>query len=80
VPTRGDILSFHIHPVSAVCGIPIRDIPFPTGSAALLVVREMELIVPRGSTVLEPDDHAYIFCNPEDQPMMNLLFCVREDI
>jgi len=80
VPTRGDILSFHIHPASAVCGIPIRDIPFPNGSAALLVVRGKELIVPRGSTVLEPKDHAYIFCNPEDQAMMNLLFGVREDI
>ena len=80
VPTRGDIVSYYIHPASAVCDVPIRDIPFPEGSSALLVVRGEELVVPRGSTVLQAKDHAYVFCNPEDLAMMNLLFGVQEDM
>jgi cell volume regulation protein A len=80
VPTRGDIISFYIHPASAVCGVAVRDIPFPEGSSALLVVRGEELVVPRGSTVFEAKDHVYIFCNPEDQAMMNLLFGVQEEL
>lgn len=79
VPMQGEVLSFFIHPDSAVSGVPIRDIPLPDGVSALLILREGALIVPRGSTRLEPEDHVYIFCQKENLGLLNLLFGVREE-
>ena len=71
---RGDILSFYIDPAVAVCGVEVQDIPFPTGSSALLIMRGDELIAPRGITVLEPGDHVYIFAAPDEAGMLQLMF------
>ena len=71
---RGEILSFYIDPAVAVCGVEVQDIPFPTGSSALLVMRGDELIAPRGNTVLEPGDHVYIFAAPDEAGMLQLMF------
>lgn len=71
---KGEVMSFYIEPAAAVCGVPVSEIQFPPGSAAMLVVRGQELIAPRGSTVLQPGDHVYVFCRPEDRSLVQLLF------
>jgi cell volume regulation protein A len=70
----GDVLSFYIHPASAVCGSTIADLPFPPTAAAVLVVRGHELVAAKGATVLSPGDHVYVFSRPEDRPLVHLLF------
>ena len=70
----GEIVSFYISPALAVAGVKIRDIPFPEGAAALLVVRGSRLIPPRGSTELTPGDHVYLFAHAGDRPLLELLF------
>jgi cell volume regulation protein A len=70
----GEVVSFHISPALAVAGAAIRDVPFPDGAAALLVVRGSRLIPPRGSTVFEPGDHVFLFARPADRPLIELLF------
>ena len=57
-----------------MAGVPLVDLPFPSGSAATLVVRGQELIAPKGSTVLEPGDHVYVLVRPEDRAMIQLMF------
>lgn len=79
VPMSGEVSSFFINPVSAVCGVPLRSVPLPAEASALLIVRGESLVVPRGSTVLEPGDHVYIFYRPEDKVRINLLFGTREE-
>ena len=71
---RGDILSFFIDPAVAVAGMPIQELPFPPGSSVLLIVRGDELIAPKGSTVLQPGDHAYLFAPPEEADFLRLMF------
>ena len=71
---RGDILSFFIDPAVAVAGMPIHELPFPPGSSVLLIVRGDELIAPKGSTVLEAGDHAYLFAPPEEADLLRLMF------
>lgn len=71
---KGEVLSFYIEPSAAVCGAAISEIPFPPGAAAMLVVRGQDLIAPRGGTVLQEGDHVYVFCRPEDRPLLQLLF------
>ena len=73
-PLTGEVMSFFIDPALAVSGVPISELPFPPGAAAMLVVRGYELIPPRGSTVLEPRDHVYVFCRPEDRAFVQLMF------
>ena len=39
-----------------------------------LIVRGNRLIPPRGSTALQPGDHVYVLSQPEDQPLIRLMF------
>ncbi|HET6614174.1 MAG TPA: potassium/proton antiporter [Kofleriaceae bacterium] len=76
---RGEIMSFYIEPISAVCGAPIADIPFPAEAAVMLIIRGETLIAPKGQTELSPGDHVYVFCRPEDRPFIHLLFAHEEN-
>lgn len=77
---RGDLLSFHITDVLAVANMPLSRIPFPPRTSVVLLVRGEELIAPRGSTVLKPGDHAYVFCQPEDHAFLELLFGQSQEL
>jgi cell volume regulation protein A len=74
LPMAAEVLSFYLRAPSAVAGALISDIPFPAGAAIMLIVRADELIAPRGATMLQPHDHVFVFCKPEDRPTIELLF------
>jgi len=40
----------------------------------MLVVRNRDLIAPRGDTVLEMGDHVYVLSRPEDEGTVQILF------
>jgi cell volume regulation protein A len=71
---KGEVLSFFIEPASAVSGSAISQLPFPGNTVVMLVIRGEELVAPKGSTVLEPGDHVYVFCAPEDRALVQLMF------
>jgi NhaP-type Na+/H+ and K+/H+ antiporter len=74
---RGEVVSFCIEKASAVSGSPIADLPFPETTAVMLLVRGRDLIAPRGKTVLQPGDHVYLFCAPDDRALVNDVRTVR---
>lgn len=76
---RGEVMSFYVAPVSVVSGSRMSELPFPPGTAAMLIVRGRELIAPRGDTVLSPGDHVYVFSRPEDRPFVLLMFGTPEE-
>ncbi|MCE9671007.1 potassium/proton antiporter [Myxococcus stipitatus] len=76
---KGELSSFYIGHASAVAGERLADLPFPPGSAAMLLVRGQELLAPKGDTVFQPGDHVYIFGHAEDLPLLRLLFGQQED-
>ena len=76
---NGELSAFYIGSASAVAGERISDLPFPPGSAAMLLVRGQELVAPRGDTVFQTGDHVYVFCHSEDLPLLRLLFGQQED-
>jgi cell volume regulation protein A len=76
---NGELSAFYIGSASAVTGERVSDLPFPPGSAAMLVVRGQELLAPKGDTVFQPGDHVYVFCHSEDLPLLRLLFGQQED-
>ena len=77
--TGAEIASFSIYQTAAACGAPISELPLPGGSTVILLIRDSELIPPRGSTVLQKDDHVYVLCRAEDRPMVHLIFGHSEE-
>jgi potassium/hydrogen antiporter len=73
-PMAEQVVSFHIEPALPVCGATLADVPFPTRASAMLIVRGNELVAARGDVVLEPGDHVYVVCPPEDRAFIDLLF------
>jgi cell volume regulation protein A len=73
-PLRGKVLHFFVQPATAAAGSKIADLPFPAESAVMLVVREDRLIAPRGGTQLRPGDHVYVVAQPDDEPLVHLVF------
>ncbi|HZX93639.1 MAG TPA: potassium/proton antiporter [Myxococcales bacterium] len=76
---RGDVLSFVIEKASAVAGSQISELPFPEGSAVMLVVRGSDLLPARGSTRLLAGDHVHVFCLPQDRGFLELMFGRAEE-
>jgi len=74
VPLEGDLMSFYIDDALVVCGLRLDELDFPEGAAVALVVRGDRLVAPRGSTRLEPGDHAYVVAQEEDRPFIQLMF------
>ncbi len=77
---HGNVIAFFVDKASAVSGVTIADLPFPSGAAVMLIVREDELVAPRGQVTLLPGDHIYVITRPEDEPFVNLMFGKREEI
>jgi cell volume regulation protein A len=74
VLTGAEILSFTVSKSSAACGAQISDLPLPADATVVLLIRDRELIPPRGATALTPGDHVYVLCRPEDRALVHLLF------
>jgi potassium/hydrogen antiporter len=78
-PLTGELVSYYVDEDLAVAGSALRDLPFPPGAAAVLVIRGEQLHAPRGDTVLMPGDHVYVVMHPVDRPEMHLLFGRQEE-
>lgn len=73
------VACYHVDPRAAVAGASLAEIPFPDQAAVMMVVRGKELLPGRGPLRLEPGDHVYVFCKPEDEPAIALWFGQRID-
>ncbi len=73
-PLNGELLSFYIDDALSVSGARLAEIPFPDGASVTLIVRDLELIAPKGDTVLTPGDHVYVFARTEERPLIQLMF------
>jgi cell volume regulation protein A len=71
---HGELVPFYLDPASAAAGATIADLPLPPSAVLTLIVRGSELVPPKGGTQLLSGDHIYVFCKPEDLPLVQLLF------
>lgn len=78
-PLRGELMTFYVDEALAVASVPLADLPFPDGAAAALIIRNDEMIPPKGTTVLMPGDYIYVFARPEDKQFMLLMFGKPEE-
>lgn len=70
----GEIVDYTVAPSARVSGQRLRDLALPEGVAVTLVVRGSEVIMPRGSTVLRPGDHAFLAMRRQFKPLVDCLF------
>jgi cell volume regulation protein A len=78
-PLESEVFSFFLAPEAAAAGIRLGEIPFPAGAGAVMVVRGEKLLPPQPEQRLEPGDHLYAFCRPEDRAHLQLLFGPHEN-
>ena len=72
-PLNGELVSFFVDEGLPVAGERLADIPFPPGAAVTLIVRERDVVAPKGGTVLQPGDHVYVFSRHEDRALIQLM-------
>ena len=64
---------------SSLVGQPLRDIDMPKGMIVGAVVRDEEVIIPRGDTMIEPNDRVIMFAVAEQVKKVEKMFSVRLD-
>ena len=72
-----EIIEAEAMETSSMVGVPIRDVDLPGGMVAGAVIRGDEVIIPRGSTVIQPKDRVVIFTIAEDVKHLEKMFSVR---
>tara|TARA_R110002072_G_scaffold42064_19_gene118518 strand:- start:103579 stop:105063 length:1485 start_codon:yes stop_codon:yes gene_type:complete len=73
----GEVYVYCASSTTTVCDATLAEIVFPADASVLLVVRGDSLLPARGPTRLRVGDFVYIFCKPEEEPMVGLLFGPR---
>jgi potassium/hydrogen antiporter len=73
-PLNGELMSFYVDEALAVAGVSLADLPFPEGAAVAMIVRGQDVVPPKGTTVITPGDHIYVFARTEDRPLIHLMF------
>jgi NhaP-type Na+/H+ and K+/H+ antiporter len=67
-------MSFFIDEALVVAGMAAEELPLPEAAAVTLIVRNNRLLPPSPGTVLEPGDHVHLIAQPEDRPLIQLMF------
>jgi cell volume regulation protein A len=73
-PLEGELMSFYIDEALLVTGVPLKDLEFPEGSAVAMIVRGNHMVPPKAGTTLKPGDHVHVIAQPEDRPLIQLMF------
>jgi potassium/hydrogen antiporter len=73
-PFTSDLHSYYLDADLPVVGARLAELPLPATASVMLIVRDRDLIAPRGETVLAAGDHVYLLQRSEDEPLMQILF------
>ncbi len=69
-----ETLEFVISPGARAAGKLLREVGLPAGAIVGAVVHGGEIAIPRGDTILQPEDHVVIFALPQAIPGLEGLF------
>jgi len=74
---QAEVLEVVALATSDIVGKPIRKISFPKGALLIGIVRDEEVIVPSGDSIIEPDDKVVIFATREVVPKIEKMLTVK---
>lgn len=70
----GQIVEYTVAPSARVAGQALRNLALPDGVVMPLIIRENDVIMPRGGTVLKPGDHVFAAMRTRLKPLIDRLF------
>ncbi|MCF8067718.1 MAG: Trk system potassium transporter TrkA [Desulfobacterales bacterium] len=62
---------------SDIVGKPLKDIPFPKGVLVIGILRNEDVIIPTGSSVIKPEDRIIIFARRQAIPKIEKILAVK---
>jgi len=74
---RAEVIDAEALETSSLVGVPLRELRLPDGMIIGAIVRQGEVIIPRGDTVVKVDDRVIIFALAEMIKKVEQLFSVR---
>jgi len=73
--SSGEILEMKALDGCAAVQQPLRDLRFPRSAIIGAIVRDGEMQIPTGETMIEPGDRVLVYALPEAIPTIEKLFC-----
>lgn len=73
----GEIIEADALETSSLVGKPLKDVHLPPGVVLGAIIREGEVVIPRGSTVVRTRDRVVLFAQPEVVKKVEKMFAVR---
>ncbi|HSJ25495.1 MAG TPA: potassium/proton antiporter [Longimicrobiales bacterium] len=76
----GDIVEYTVARNTLAADRHVRDLRLPDGAVVAMIVRESEIIPPRGSTMVLPGDHLFLVMRPGLRSLVDRLFRPRREV
>ncbi|MBI5233503.1 MAG: Trk system potassium transporter TrkA, partial [Deltaproteobacteria bacterium] len=64
---------------SDIADKPLKDINFPSGAVIGGIVRNTEVIIPNGDTIIKPNDRVVVFALRKSVPKVEKALMVKPD-
>lgn len=71
---RAELLEFYVQSGSFAVGKELRKIKFPNGAVVGAIVRNGKVIIPNGTSIIQPDDQLMVFSLPRSIHKVEKLF------
>jgi cell volume regulation protein A len=75
----GDIVEYSLTEDSPAAGLRVRDLALPDGVVVAMIVREKQVIPPRGSTKILPGDDVFVLLRPAVRALVEHVFSGSEE-
>ncbi len=73
----GEVMEALAMPTSDIVSKPLKKIAFPKGSMVAGIIRKEAIIIPRGDSIIEPDDRIIIFATRKAIPGVEKILAVK---
>ena len=71
---NADIIEYKMRGDSRAVGRRLSQLALPEGTVVAMITRSNTVIPPRGSTVVQADDHLYVVLRPDARPFVDRVF------
>lgn len=71
---EGDIVEYRVEPGARAAGRRIRELALPESAVIAMIARGDDIIPPRGTTAILPDDYVFVMLKPEVRPFVDRMF------
>ncbi|MBI9077150.1 MAG: Trk system potassium transporter TrkA [Desulfatibacillum sp.] len=74
---RAEVLEAEAMETADIVGKPLKNISFPKGSLVISIIRDSQVIIPRGDSVIQPADRIILLCSQQAIPKIEKALAVK---